>query len=146
MTMKYLYSLLFSLFVFSSGATHLMGGDITIAQLPSGQHLINLIAYRDTVGINMATTATFEISGPNGWYFTRSVPYDSVVSGTVLPMYPYGVEVYYFSDTVSLPAPGHWHVAWQNCCRNGAIQNLANPLKERMYISKDLIIDSVAAN
>lgn len=144
--MKYFYALLLSFLFFSSNATHLMGGDITIIELPNGEHLVNLIAYRDTVGINMATAATFEFTGPNGYTFSVTTPYDSVISGTVLPMYPYGVEVYFFSDTVSFPMPGEWHVSWQNCCRNGAIQNLSVPLSEMMYLSTNIVIDSISSN
>lgn len=144
--MKYLYSLFVALFAFSSGATHLMGGEITLLELPNGQHRVNLIAYRDMNGINMAATALFTFSGPNGQQFTRVVSQDSVISGTVLPMYPYGVEVYYFSDTVTFPSYGHWHVSWSNCCRNGAIQNLSNPLGESMYLSTDIVLDSASSN
>jgi hypothetical protein len=144
--MKFYYSLLFACLFFTSEATHLMGGDITILELPNGEHLVNLVAYRDTVGINMASYATFEFKGPNGLSFSRITAYDSVISGTVLPMYPYGVEIYFFSDTVSFPTAGEWHVSWKNCCRNGAIQNLSAPLSESMYLSTNIVIDSVSSN
>lgn len=144
--MKHLYTLVLALLMLNSQATHLMGGDITVAQLPNGEHLVNLTVYRDTVGIPMASMATFEFSGPNGWAFIRRTAYDSVISGSVLPMYPYGVEVYFFSDTVNFPVAGNWHIAWQNCCRNGAIQNLANPLSESMYLSTNIVVDSVVPN
>jgi len=144
--MKYFYSLLFSILFFSSDASHLMGGDITIIELPNGEHLVSLIAYRDTVGIPMTNAANFEFTGPNGYSFSLSTPYDSVISGTVLPMYPYGVEVYFFSDTVNFPIPGEWHVSWQNCCRNGAIQNLSAPLSEMMYLSTNIEISSMSSN
>ena len=49
--------------------------------------------------------------------------------------YPYGVETYFFHDTITVPGPGEYTVEWYNCCRNGAIQNLANPLSENMYLS-----------
>jgi len=123
-----------------------MGGEITVAELPNGQHLINLLVYRDTVGIPMQANADFELKGPNGWSILRTSPYDSVISGTVLPMYPYGVEVYYFSDTLTFPVPGLWHVSWSNCCRNGAIQNLAIPTSDHMYLSTTFNIDTASTN
>lgn len=144
--MKYFYAFLLSAFCLSSQATHLMGGEITVAQLPNGQHLVSLLVYRDTVGIPMQSTATLEFQGPNGLYFTRNTAYDSIISGNLLPMYPYGVEVYLFLDTVSIPSPGQWHISWSDCCRNGAIQNLSNPLSDAMYLSTSLLVDSVAPN
>ncbi len=144
--MKYLYAILLSCSFFFSDATHLMGGEITVAELPNGQHLVNLIVYRDTIGIPMQNLATFDFQGPNGWSMSRTVPYDSVISGNLLPMYPYGVEVYWFSDTVTFPAAGQWHISWSNCCRNDAIQNLSNPTSENMYLSTNVMVDSLAPN
>lgn len=123
-----------------------MGGEITLIDLSNGQHQVNLLVYRDTVGIPMQSSATFDFSGPNGQSFSRTVTYDSIISGNLLPMYPYGVEIYLFTDTVTIPSIGLWHVSWSNCCRNGAIQNLSNPLNESMYLSTTLEIDSVLPN
>jgi len=144
--MKHLYAILLSLFFFTSHGTHLMGGEITVAQLPNGQHLVNLLVYRDTVGIPMQSTALFEFKGPNGLSFTHSVAYDSVISGNLLPMYPYGVEIYLFSDTVSFPSIGMWDISWVDCCRNAAIQNITNPLGDAMYLTTSLWVDSIANN
>ncbi len=144
--MKYIYAALFSVFFFYVDATHLMGGEITVLDLPNGQHRVNLLVYRDTVGIPMQSTALFKFTGPNGITFSRSVPYDSIISGNLLPMYPYGVEIYLFTDTFTIPGPGQWHVSWSNCCRNGAIQNLSNPLSESMYLSTTFNVDSVQPN
>lgn len=127
-------------------ATHLMGGDITVQDLGNGQHLLTLITYRDTVGIPMQTAATFNITGPNGISMTRTTAYDSIISGNLLPMYPYGVELYFYSDTITFPGPGMWHISWENCCRNAAIRNLSNPLGESMYLQTQVEIDSTAAN
>lgn len=124
-------------------ATHLMGGEILIHDLNNGQHVVTLLVYRDTVGIPMDLTATFNFSGPNGQSFYTTTPYDSVISGNLLPMYPYGVEIYLFIDTVSLPALGMWEVYWEDCCRNGAIQNLSAPLSERMILKTSLMVDTI---
>lgn len=144
--MRHLYLLLLSAFCLSLQGTHLMGGEITVIDLPNGQHRVNLLVYRDTVGIPMQSYADFEYSGPNGQTFTRTVAYDSVISGNLLPMYPYGVEIYLFTDTVTIPSTGLWHISWSNCCRNGAIQNLSNPLSESMYLSTTILVDSVQPN
>lgn len=132
--------------VYSAKATHLMGGEITVQDLGNGTHMITLIAYRDTVGIPMATSATFTFTGPNNQSFTSSTPYDSIISGNILPMYPYGVEIYLFIDTVTLPSPGTWNISWTNCCRNAAIQNLGNPLSDNMFLQTELVVDTASVN
>ena len=123
-----------------------MGGEITMMDLGNRQYLVTLIAYRDTVGIPMATTATFEFNGPNSTTFSTTTPYDSIISGNLLPTYPYGTEIYLFMDTVTLPVDGLWTVSWVNCCRNGAIQNLSNPLSESMWLTTSLVTDSASSN
>ena len=105
----------------SMKATHLMGGEITMLDLGNNNYLVTLITYRDTSGIPMATTADFNFTGPNNASFTVTTPYDSIISGNLLPTYPYGTEIYLFMDTVTLPSYGLWTVTWSNCCRNGAI-------------------------
>jgi hypothetical protein len=142
--MKKIYlSAILALLSLHASATHLMGGEILIHDLNNGQHVVTLLVYRDTVGIPMDLTATFNFSGPNGQSFFTTTPYDSIISGNLLPMYPYGVEIYLFIDTVSLPAQGMWEVYWEDCCRNGAIQNLSAPLSERMILKTSLMVDSV---
>lgn len=144
--MKKLITLLFLSFTVTATATHLMGGEITVQDLGNNQHQVTLIAYRDTVGIPMAQMAQFNFQGPNGVSFSTTTPYDSVISGNLLPMYPYGVEIYLFMDTVTFPNPGQWLISWSNCCRNGAIQNLSNPLNDPMLLQTSVWVDSTAAN
>lgn len=144
--MNKLLTLLILSIASSASATHLMGGEITVQDLGNNQHQVTLIAYRDTVGIPMAQMAQFNFRGPYGVSFSTTTPHDSVISGNLLPMYPYGVEVYLFIDTVSFPAPGQWLISWSNCCRNGAIQNLSNPLNDPMFLQTSVWVDSTAAN
>ena len=127
-------------------ATHLMGGEITVQDLGNQEFQVNLIVYRDTLGIPMATTAFINFDGPNGASFSISIPYDSVISGNLLPMYPYGVEVYYFTDTVTLAGNGKWEIFWSDCCRNNAILNLSSPLTESMTLYTSLVTDTTTTN
>lgn len=144
---KFLLTIVLLIIGFTSAkATHLMGGEITMLDLGNQQYLVTLITYRDTIGIPMATSATFEFNGPNNTSFTTTTPYDSIISGNLLPSYPYGTEIYLFMDTVTLPSYGLWTVSWSNCCRNAAIQNLSNPLSESMWLTTSLITDSAAPN
>lgn len=119
-------------------ATHLMGGDIIVQQLSGLTYIVQLTTYRDTMGIPMQTSATFTFKSSSGaTVLTTTAGYDTIISGNTLPMYPYGVEVYFFRDTVTLPYAGAFSVGWSDCCRNGAIQNLSSPLSESMFLQTD---------
>ena len=119
-----------------SKATHLMGGEITAIQLHDSTYLITLTTYRDTLGIPMDSIANFVVKDTAGnTVMTFQIPYDTAISGGTLRLYPYGVEVYIFRDTIQLPGPGKYHIGFTDCCRNGAIQNLSNPLSNNMYLT-----------
>ena len=120
----------------SSYATHLMGGEITAKQMHDSTYKITLTTYRDTLGIPMDSVANFTVKDVNGiTVMTFSIPYDTAISGNTLRLYPYGVEVYIFEDTIKLPGAGTFHISFTDCCRNGAIQNLSAPLNENMYLT-----------
>ncbi len=141
-----LFVCFFTSLTFVAQATHLMGGDITIQDLGNKEYQVVLVAYRDTVGVQMTPSAIMEYKGPNGQTFTTNTLYHQIISGNLLPMYPYGVEIYVFIDTVTLPTYGQWDVSWINCCRNGAIQNLSTPLNENMLLTTTIVTDSLAPN
>jgi hypothetical protein len=134
--MKKILTLALCLLLSSTGySTHLMGGEMTVEHWNGVNYIIHLTAYRDTIGIPFATTATFEIyDNTNTMVLSSTVPQDPS-SGALMPGYPYGVEVYTFHDTIVVPGPGEYEVRWLNCCRNAAIQNLTAPLSENMFLS-----------
>jgi hypothetical protein len=115
-----------------------MGGEITATHLGGYDYEVSLTTYRDTLGIPMQTWATFEISDTSGYLFDSTVDYDTITSGALMPLFPYGVEIYYYKDTITLPGPGSYTIGWHNCCRNGAIINAASPLSESMYLTCDI--------
>ena len=132
---------------FSMRATHLMGGEITVQSLGNSEYLVAMVVYRDTAGIPMQQNAIFELSDSSGNVIsTFTVSYDSLISGNQLPQYPYGVELYLFVDTITITTPGHYSIGWDNCCRNGAIQNLSTPLSESMYIKTDFTVFPTSSN
>ncbi len=136
---KYLAIAAISISSFNTSATHLMGGEIIAQQISGLQYAIALTTYRDTLGVPMANIANFSIKDSNGTVImTFSTAYDSVVSGNTLPMYPYGVEVYFFVDTITLPYQGMFTIGWSNCCRNGAIQNISSPLSQSMFLQTEV--------
>ena len=127
-------------------ATHLMGGEITVQHIGGNDYVIAMLAYRDTIGVPMGPTVIFEISDTSGVIMTRTVAYDSTISGNLLPQYPYGVEIYLAVDTIQLTTPGMYEVGWSSCCRNHAIQNLTNPGGESMYFKTEFEVFPTAMN
>ncbi len=136
----------------STYATHLMGGQIVATNIGGYDYQIELTAYRDTVGVPMGLVAVFNVfeqDTSGGWIslFTSSVNYDTT-SGGLMPsvITVYGVEVYTFIDTITMPGDGYYAISWDECCRNGAIINMSNPLSESMKLSTFLTVDSLNPN
>ena len=151
--MKKLITLLFvSAMAVSTYATHLMGGQIVATNIGGYDYQIELTAYRDTIGVPMGLVAVFNVfeqdtSGAWISLFTSSVNYDTT-SGGLMPsvIIVYGVEVYTFIDTITMPGDGYYAISWDECCRNGAIINMSNPLSESMKLSTFLTVDSLNPN
>ena len=139
----------------SSYATHLMGGQITAAYLGSdstGVHYaIDFTAYRDTIGIPISPSATFYISQldtSGNWnsLFSSTVSFDTT-SGNLMPTITvYGVEVYTYMDTITLPGNGEYSISWSDCCRNVAIINMSNPGGENLALATYITVDSLNIN
>ncbi len=136
---------LIGLFAVPAKATHLMGGELTAKHIGAYDYQVTLTTYRDTLGIPMQSTAFFDVLDTAGaTLLTSSAPY-TVGSGTLLPLFPYGVEKYVFVDTITVPGPGAYSIGWSNCCRNGAIINADDPLSESMYLTTDLTVYDTAS-
>ena len=148
---KLLTTLLVVLISLSTFATHLMGGQIVATNLGGYDYEIKLTAYRDTIGIPMATAAMFEISmdsaGVNLPIYFLTVPADSMSGGLVMGVSAaYGVEVYTYTDTITLPGDGYYTISWQDCCRNHAIINMGNAGGESFALSTSFTVDSLNPN
>ncbi len=136
----------------TSYGTHLMGGQIVATNIGNYDYQIEFTAYRDTVGVPMQLVAAFNVleqdtSGAWNLLFTSTVNYDTT-SGGLMPslVTVYGVEVYTFIDTITLPGDGYYAISWDDCCRNGAIINMSNPLNESMKLSTFITVDSLNPN
>lgn len=154
--MKKLFTLFLGVaFAFSSYATHLMGGQISTTYLSSdtaGSHyFLELDVYRDTLGVPMSLdqyVEIYELDITTGTYNLVSVDSISLgASGAVATMsIVYGVEIYHFADSITFPANGYYMIKWNDCCRNGAIINMANPLSEDMTFLTYVNVDSANPN
>ncbi|MBM77949.1 MAG: hypothetical protein CL846_05665 [Crocinitomicaceae bacterium] len=148
--MKQIFTLLSIFFInFQLFATHLMGGEIVVQHDQGNNYEILLTLYRDTLGIQINNTQDFTIYDANGNQVITATsildpmsmhPIFGLQNGSVLPMFPYGVEVYHYSAIVSLPNAGTYTVSWSNCCRNAAIQNLPNPSSNDLQLFTEFTV------
>ena len=145
---------LFLIFTISITAygTHLMGGQIVANHIGAYDYQIEFTAYRDTVGIPISATAQFDISqqdtsGAWNLLFSSTASFDTTSGGLLSSVITvYGVEVYTYIDTITMPGDGFYSISWNDCCRNGAIINMSNPLSESMKLSTFLTVDSLNPN
>ena len=139
----------------TSYATHLMGGQITATYLSSdttGSHyVVDLEVYRDTLGISMNLFQSIDIylldttvfPPAYSLSFTHTIAFDTSSGGAMSSLSSvYGVEIYNFRDTITFPANGSYMIKWDDCCRNGAIVNMAAPLSESMSFLTYISVDS----
>ncbi len=137
-------------FVFNGYSTHLMGGEIVAQHDGGNNYTILLTLYRDTLGITISPTQDFTVYDASGNPIISLVsnldsnafhPIFGLPQGGLIPFYPYGVEVYFFMGTITLPGPGEYTISWHQCCRNGAIQNLSTPNSNELQLHTTVTID-----
>lgn len=122
----------------SSKASHMMGGQITLEHISGMDYHLVYTAYRDMTGIPISTVATINfVDSVSGTNFQLSIPYDSLVV-VLVP----GVEEYVYQTTVTFPSTGQWYISYEECCRNAAILNMANPAGESHHFYSIVQIDS----
>ncbi|HRH67478.1 MAG TPA: SprB repeat-containing protein, partial [Bacteroidia bacterium] len=134
----------------TSSATHMAGADLTYRSLGNGQYEFNYTFYRDCVGISAQTSidisytsvscgitsivTLFPIPG-TGQEISRVCPgATTTCNGGTEP----GIQKWEYRGVVTLPACPDWVFGTRECCRNGAITTLTNPLSENMYIEATL--------
>ncbi len=120
-------------------STHIMGGEINIIDVGNNQYFVNLLLYRDanpnTASMPTGSTAINVSDVLTGASTFHSLTEDPLLSGFMIPFFPYNVEFYYYRDTITISTPGDYNITWTSCCRNGAIQNLSYPLSESTTIA-----------
>lgn len=134
-------TLIFCLLFVNSYATHLMGGQITVRQINGLDYEITMEAYRDTSGIPINPNASLKIDDVNSAFTVTNI-----ASHTGMNTFLNGVEIYKYIDTVTFPATGQYRISWEDCCRNGAILNMANPLSEPMHFMTEITVDAAGLN
>lgn len=133
---RLVYTLLFLGSMFTSKASHLVGGEITWQSTTNGNYIFELVLYRDCDGIPLPSGSQV-INGPNGNIVLNKIP---SLGGTIMAK-PTGngcilEKGVYRSAPVSLsgtpPATG-WEFSWSDCCRN-ADQNSAGMGGDGLYL------------
>ena len=134
---RFILGLLILMFSNTSKATHLMGGQMTSRNIGGLTYEITLTAYRDTTGITMYPSTDFNFSDSGGtWTQTDHVAMNGPVSiGN-------GVEEYTYVDTITFPSSGNYSMWYEDCCRNCAILNIANPCSYSFHLYNNLWVDS----
>lgn len=128
-----------------------MGGDLILTNVGANQYEIRLTEYRDTLGIPLYTYETIQqysydvLTNTYTLDSTYDLNLNTALSTTLLPSFPYGVEVGVFNDTLSLPS-GQYRFVMSSCCRNAAILNMTDPGSESMVLYTDLTVDVSGGN
>lgn len=134
--MKKLLVLLASVFLWTgASASHIMGGEITWECQANGQYVFTLKVYRDCNGISGQTSPQI-LNIWNYGGFPNTIICNFISQTDISP--PCGFpcsnptagsaeEYVYVSNPVTLtgtPPANGWVFTWDDCCRNGAIDNL----------------------
>ncbi len=128
-------------------ATHSMGADMSYQCLGGNNYKIRITFYRDCAGIPEPFFCVLNISSASCGL------QDSIrlfkVPGTgneITPICPSqrstcnggqftGIEEWVYEGIYTFPAQcNDWQLVYEQCCRNGAITTIRNPLQEEMYI------------
>ncbi len=143
LNLKEKFILFCSLLLLSNVASslHIIGGEITYECLGNNQYLFNMTVYRDCSGNgaqldNPASITTFQFNGGSPSVIaTDQIVLDSVVSippivsnPCLTPPSNLCVEKGSYSWISNLPLnPDGYVIAYQRCCRNSTINNIATP-------------------
>lgn len=128
--------------VTSTRASHMMGGQMTLAPIGGMSYILTYTAYRDMVGIPIAPIASIQfVDSASGTSFSQNFEYDTANVVVLVP----GVEQYTYSDTVVFPNAGDWYISYEECCRNAAILNMTQPSGESHHFYTKVVVDSVNA-
>ncbi len=118
-------------------ATHIVGGELNYRFLGNNEYEVRLTVYRDCYNgqadfDNPATIATFTpdgilINNSSVLYSYRSYVPNAINTPCLTPPTNVCYEVAEYTYQVNLPPrPGGYILAYQRCCRNNSIVNLAN--------------------
>ena len=129
-------------------ASHAAGADLTYQSIGNNQFIVTYKLYRDCDGITAPTSVSLQYGSVScgiatafvtlqqvpgtGYEITRNC---SLATSTCNGGSATGIQVYEYSDTVTLPANcPDWSFSYSECCRNMTITTLQNPDSYNLYI------------
>lgn len=134
-------------------ASHALGAEITYECLGGNQYLVRLVFYRDCGGINAPTSPNISITSSCGNQNVSmtlqpptppSPPFDQYLAPYELPVYcapsncsnggSPGIQEYVYEATVTLPPCANWTFSYDLCCRSAAINTIAAPGNQDIYV------------
>lgn len=146
---RYISILLF-LFILKSDAafaTHSMGADLSYQCLGGNNYRLRISFYRDCEGIQAPFACMVQISSAScgindvaylvplpgtGQEITTICPSDSSTCNGGIHT---GIEEWVYEGDYTFPAQcNDWTIVYEQCCRNGAITTISNPLNEEILI------------
>jgi len=139
---KIITGLFLVVFSFEAGATHLIGSEMYYEDLGGGNYLITLKVYRECGPANTQQTDFDDIIYLGIFYSSTNqlqqvhdvfLNAGTIQNVPVIMTNPCGspppglcVEEATYTKTIMLGTNGGYDIAWQRCCRNPSISNLAN--------------------
>lgn len=129
---------LFSL-IYSSKATHIVGGELYYVDLGNNDYEIRLTIYRDCLNgmIPYDSLAAIRFFNEDNVVLdTLFIPFtqsdtlpNTLADPCIIPFVSVCYEVTTYVDTINLPPiTGGYQMAYQRCCRNVTILNIIQPL------------------
>lgn len=151
---KTILNISFLLFVFlfgiqlNSNASHLMGSTLSYTCTGPNQYQVTLKAYRDCGGVTMPSTFVVAYTGCGSSGSVTAALQSSLDISPLCPSftsicsggtYPFGLEEYIYTGTVTVPSNCASVIfSTSSCCRNGSITNISNPNTIGFYTSSFL--------
>ena len=129
-------------------ATHIMGPDLTYTCIGPGKYEIHLDLYRDCnvcclTQTHIQSNILQRNAGKRNVTVTSDGPPTDITpvcqqqtSDACNGAGAYGVQRWAYTGIITLPVGcgNDWTLSWTQCCRNGAITDLTNPLNDNIYI------------
>ncbi|MBA3704941.1 MAG: SprB repeat-containing protein, partial [Bacteroidetes bacterium] len=133
-----------------ANATHVQGGNVTYTCLGGNQYQIKLALYRDCAGVAAPNSASLNYQSVS-CNINLTVTLNKV-AGTGIEVTPIcsslitqcaggtfpGVQEYIYSGIVTLPPCSDWVLSYNLSARNNAINTIASPGAQNMYIEATL--------
>lgn len=125
--MKKLITLILSICcIYNANGTHVVSGELTYQHISENDYTVVLTLFRDCSEASMSSTATASFNSSCGNFnqslpqvaFSQINPQCTVQLTTCNGGAAFGMQMYIYSDTVTLNPCADWVISYNLCCRN----------------------------